>query len=111
MPKDSRARRLLALATDTWPARGYWALMAGSVAAAIAAPDSALAQAHVLLTAPLSTMAIFVPVGPGTEGGGAVEALAVGGFAGWLLLSALLNAAALGALTHHVRESRAARHA
>ncbi|MEU9731134.1 hypothetical protein [Streptomyces sp. NPDC048002] len=111
MPKDSRARRLFALATDTWPARGYWALFAGSAVAVFAAPDGALAAAPLMLTAPWSTMAAVVPFGPGTEGGGAAQALALTGFAGWLLLSALVNAAALGALAHHVRDSRAARHA
>ncbi|WP_328872744.1 hypothetical protein OHT76_23045 [Streptomyces sp. NBC_00287] len=111
MPKDSSPRRLLALATDNWPARGYLTLFTASVGAAFAAPDSILASAHLLLTAPLSTMAIALPVGPGIEGGGAAQVVAVAFSAVWLLLCALVNAAALGALTHHVRDSRAARHA
>ena len=111
MAKDSRARRLLALATDNWPARGYLALFAASAGVAFAFPDSALAMAQLLLTAPLSTMAMGLPVGPGVEGGGPAQVLAVAFFAVWMLLSALVNAAVLGALTHHVRDSRAARHA
>ncbi|WAZ23042.1 hypothetical protein STRCI_004357 [Streptomyces cinnabarinus] len=111
MPKDSRPRRLLALATDNWPARGYWALLTASVGAALAFPDGSLAPAPLLLTAPLSTMAMVLPVGPGTGGGGAAEVFATALAAVPLLLSALVNAAALGALTHHVRDSRAARHA
>ncbi|WP_260859791.1 SCO4225 family membrane protein [Streptomyces cupreus] len=110
-PKDSRLRRLLALATDNWPARGCLAVCAASIGTAFVAPDSLFAMAHVPLTAPLSTMAITLPFGPGTEGGGAAQVLAVGFSAVWLLLCALVNAAALGALTHHVRDSRAARHA
>lgn len=111
MPKDSRLRRLLALATDNWPARGCLALFAASVGAAFVFPDSLFATAHLLLTAPLSTMAIALPFGPGTEGGGPAQVLALAFSAVWLLLSALVNAAALGALTHQVRDSRAARHA
>ncbi|MDT9699664.1 SCO4225 family membrane protein [Streptomyces sp. P17] len=111
MPKDSRLRRLLTLATDNWPARGCLGVFAASVGAAFVAPDSLFATAHLLLTAPLSTMAIALPFGPGTGGGGAAQVLAVAFSAVWLLLSALVNAAALGALTHHVRDSRAARHA
>jgi len=117
MPNDSRPRRLprlrrlLALATDNWPARGYLSLFGASAGVAFAAPDSVFAAAHLLLTAPLSTMPIALPFGPGTADGGVAEVLAVAFSAVWLLLCALVNAAALGALTHHVRDSRAARHA
>ncbi|CCK28638.1 putative membrane protein [Streptomyces davaonensis JCM 4913] len=111
MPKDSGLRRLLALATDTWPARGYWALFAASVGAAFVAPDSLLASVHLLLTAPWAGLAILVPIDPGADADTAVQALALSGWAVWLLLCALVNAAAFGALTHHIRDSRAARHA
>ncbi|MGW0597232.1 SCO4225 family membrane protein [Streptomyces sp. NPDC002776] len=111
MPKDSRPRRLLALATDSWPARGYLGVCAASLGAAFVFPDSLFASAHLLLTAPLSTMTIALPFGPGTEGGGPAQALALSFSAGWLLLSALVYAAAVGTLSHHIRDSRAARHA
>jgi hypothetical protein len=44
-----------------------------------------------------------IPFGPGTEGGGAVEVLAIGFWAVWLLLCALVNAAVLGALARGPR--------
>ncbi|MGV9455816.1 SCO4225 family membrane protein [Streptomyces sp. NPDC003635] len=111
MGKDSRTRRLLALASDNWGARGYWALFTASVGVAFAAPDSVVASLPLLLTAPWSSMAIFVPIDPGADATGAAQVLALSGAAVWLLLCALVNAAAFGALTHHVRDSRAARHA
>ncbi|MFF1447822.1 SCO4225 family membrane protein [Streptomyces sp. NPDC058274] len=115
MPNASRSRRfprlrqLLALATDNWPARGYLAVFAASVPAAYLLPESGYAAGHLLLTAPLSAVAMVLPFGPGTEGGGAAEVLATAFWAGWLLLSALVNAAVLGALAHGVRDHRAAR--
>ncbi|MFF5011362.1 SCO4225 family membrane protein [Streptomyces phaeochromogenes] len=93
-----RLRRLLALATDNWPARGYLAVFAASVAAMFLFPDSGFAGSPVLFTAPLSFLSVVLPFGPGTQGGGAVEALAVGYWVAWLLLCALVNAAVIGAL-------------
>ncbi|MDQ0580856.1 SCO4225 family membrane protein [Streptomyces rishiriensis] len=99
-------RRLLALATGNWPARGYLAVVAAGAAATFLFPESGFATDPLLLTAPLSFLGVVLPFGPGTEGGGAVEVLAVGFWAGWLLLCALVNAAVLGAL---VAKSTAAR--
>jgi len=93
-----RLRRLLALATDSRPARGYLAVFAASVAVMLLFPDSGFAGSPVLLTAPLSFLSVVLPFGPGTQGGGAVEALAVGYWVGWLFLCALVNAAVIGAL-------------
>jgi hypothetical protein len=93
-----RPRRLLALATDSWPARGYLALVAASAAVTPLFPESGFAADPLLLTAPLSFLAVLLPFGPGTEGGAAVEGAAVGFWVGWLLLCALVNAAVLGAL-------------
>ncbi|GAA3903379.1 hypothetical protein GCM10023084_64870 [Streptomyces lacrimifluminis] len=93
-----RLRRLLALATDNWPARGYLAVFAASVAAMLLFPDSGFAGIPALFTAPLSFLSVVLPFGPGTQGGGAVEALAVGYWVAWLLLCALVNAAVIGAL-------------
>ncbi|MFJ8632626.1 SCO4225 family membrane protein [Streptomyces sp. NPDC093568] len=91
-------RRLLELATGNWLARGYLAVFAASVLVMFLAPDSGFAAAPMLLTAPLSLLAVVLPVGPGTEGGGAAGVLAVGLWALWLLLCAFVNAALLGAL-------------
>ncbi|MFE2388925.1 SCO4225 family membrane protein [Streptomyces althioticus] len=93
-----RPRRLLALATDSLPARAYLGLVAVGVAAMFLAPDSPIAMAPMMLTAPLSFLPIFVPVGDGVAGGGAAEVAAAVVFVGWMLLCALANAAALGAL-------------
>ncbi|MFK4098574.1 SCO4225 family membrane protein [Streptomyces sp. NPDC019531] len=98
MSKASRPRRLLALATGNWLARGYLGVLAASVLSTFLFPDSLLAMAPMLLTAPLSFLAVPLPFGPGTQGGAAVEVLAVGLWAVWLLVCALVNAAALGAL-------------
>ncbi|MDN3028877.1 hypothetical protein [Streptomyces sp. S.PB5] len=109
-----RLRRLLALATDNWPARGYLTVFAASLPVAFLLPDSAYAMAPVLLTEPLSLAGIVLPVGPGTvEGnGGPAETAALVLSAAWLLVCALVNAAVVGALAHHVRDVRAAeRHA
>ncbi|MFF5594820.1 SCO4225 family membrane protein [Streptomyces althioticus] len=93
-----RPRRLLALATDSLPARAYLGLVAVGVAAMFLAPDSPIAMAPMMLTAPLSFLPMFVPVGAGVAGGGAAEVAAAVVFVGWMLLCALANAAALGAL-------------
>lgn len=93
-----RLRRFLGLATGSRLARGYLALVAASAGAMFVFPDSFLAMAPMLLTAPLSFLGVAVPFGPGTEGGGAVEVLAVASWLLSLLVCALVNAAALGAL-------------
>ncbi|NEC48399.1 hypothetical protein G3I18_07375 [Actinospica acidiphila] len=93
-----RPRRLLALATDSLPARAYLGLVAVGVAAMFLAPDSPYAMAAPLLTAPLSFLPVFVPVGAGAAGGGAAGVTAAVLYGVWLLLCALANAAALGAL-------------
>ncbi|WP_369169139.1 SCO4225 family membrane protein [Streptomyces sp. R28] len=93
-----RLRRLLALATDNWLARGYLAVVAVCVLVMAVLPDSGFAQSPMMLTAPLSFAGVVLPFGPGSEGGGAVEVFAVGFWAVWLLVCALVNAAVLGAL-------------
>ncbi|MFF4148096.1 SCO4225 family membrane protein [Streptomyces sp. NPDC001698] len=93
-----RLRRLLALATDNWLARGYLAVFAASVLVMFLFPDSGFAPDPLMLTAPLSFLSVVLPFGPGAEGSGAVGVLAVGFWAVWLLLCALVNAAVLGAL-------------
>ncbi|MFF4143706.1 SCO4225 family membrane protein [Streptomyces sp. NPDC001698] len=93
-----RLRRLLALATDNWLARGYLAVFAASVLVMFLFPDSGFAPDPLILTAPLSFLSVVLPFGPGTEGNGAVGVLAVGFWTVWLLLCALVNAAVLGAL-------------
>ncbi|MDK1472301.1 hypothetical protein QNO07_02480 [Streptomyces sp. 549] len=104
MPHASRSRRLprlrklLALATDNWLARGYLAVFAVSVAAMFLLPESSFLPDPLMLTAPLSFLGLFLPFGPGTQGGGAVEALATGFWLLQLLLCALVNASVLGAL-------------
>ncbi|OIK01590.1 SCO4225 family membrane protein [Streptomyces colonosanans] len=102
MPTASRPRRiprlLLALATDNWLARGYLAVFAVCVLVMFLLPESAYAASPLMLTAPLSLLGVVLPFGPGTEGGGAVEVPAIGFWAVWLLLCALVNAAVLGAL-------------
>lgn len=93
-----RLRRIFALATGNWPARGYLAAFAVSVAVTVLFPDSPVAASPLLLTAPLSLLSMAVPFGPGTEGGWPIQALAIGYWAVWLLLCALVNAAVIGAL-------------
>ncbi|GAB2328327.1 SCO4225 family membrane protein [Streptomyces variabilis] len=66
-----RPRRLLALATDSLPARPYLGLVAVGVAVLSLAPDSPYAMAPALLTAPLSFLPVVLPFGAGTVGGGA----------------------------------------
>ncbi|MFD7772385.1 SCO4225 family membrane protein [Streptomyces sp. NPDC059787] len=94
----SRLRRLSVLATDSWLARGYLALFALGVLVMFLFPESPYAMSPMVLTAPLSFLAVIVPFGPGTGGGGPVEVLATGLWFAWTLLCALVNAAALGAL-------------
>ena len=96
MPYTSRPRRLLALATDNWPARAYLIVVGASVAVMFVAPESPVAASPLILTAPLSLLSVILPFGPGTEG--SQQALAVGSWTVWLLLCALVNAAVLGAL-------------
>ncbi|MFC8434970.1 SCO4225 family membrane protein [Streptomyces sp. NPDC057253] len=98
MSQASRPRRLLALATGNWHARAYLAVVGASVLSTFLFPDSFLAMAPILLTAPLSFLPVVLPFGPGTQGSPAVEALAVGIWTAWLLACALVNAAVLGAL-------------
>ncbi|MER6952714.1 hypothetical protein [Streptomyces sp. NPDC000618] len=111
MPNASRPRRLprrlFALATDNWLARGYLAAFAVSVLVVFLFPDSDIAQSSMMLTAPLSFLGAVLPFGPGTEGGGAVEASAVALWAVWLGLCALVNAAVLGALAAGSRTAAA----
>lgn len=120
MPNDSRPRRLprlrrlLALATDNWPARGYLAVFAASVPVAFLFPDSVWAMTPLLLTEPLSLLGMVLPVGPGIaedDAGPAAVVIASAGMGGWLLACALVNAAVIGALARHVCDVRAARHA
>ncbi|MFG2784486.1 SCO4225 family membrane protein [Streptomyces prunicolor] len=96
MPQTSRPRRLLALATDNWPARTYLTVVGVSVAAMFVAPESPVAAGPLILTAPLSLLSVILPFGPGTEG--PLQALAFGSWTVWLLLCALVNAAVLGSL-------------
>ncbi|WP_405841251.1 SCO4225 family membrane protein [Streptomyces sp. NBC_01518] len=96
MPQTSRPRRLLALATDNWPARAYLTVVGASVAVMFVAPESPVAASPLILTAPLSLLSVILPFGPGTEG--SLQALAFGSWTVWLLLCALVNAAVLGAL-------------
>ncbi|MFI8324719.1 SCO4225 family membrane protein [Streptomyces sp. NPDC085529] len=90
MPTASLSRRLLALASGNRLARGYLAVFAVSFAAMLLFPESVVATAPLLLTAPLSFLGVFLPLGTG------VTTVVV--FAGWLLLCALVNAAVLGSL-------------
>ncbi|MGW4285843.1 SCO4225 family membrane protein [Streptomyces sp. NPDC004673] len=98
MPHAVRPRRLFALATGNWLSRGYLAVLAASVVAMFAFPESGPGLDPMTLTAPLSFLGMAFPFGPGTEGSLAVEVLATGFWVGLLLLGALGNAAALGAL-------------
>ncbi|MGP4084207.1 SCO4225 family membrane protein [Streptomyces sp. KR55] len=105
-------RRFLALATDNWPARGYLAVFAAFVPVAFLFPDSVYATIPILLTEPLSLLGVVIPIGPGIEDSGGPAVVLAAAITGVrLLLCALVNAAALGALAHHVRDLRTARHA
>ncbi len=72
MPTSARfrPRRLLALATDSLPARAYLGLVALGVVVLFLAPDSPYAMAPALLTAPLSFLPVVLPFGAGTAGAG-----------------------------------------
>ncbi|MFH9178067.1 SCO4225 family membrane protein [Streptomyces albogriseolus] len=111
MPTSARfrPRRLLALATDSMPARAYLGLVAVGVVVLFLAPDSPYAMAPALLTAPLSFLPVVLPFGAGTAGGGAAEVAAAVLYGGWLLLCALVNAAAFGALARRPDRAPAAR--
>ncbi|MFI1959895.1 SCO4225 family membrane protein [Streptomyces althioticus] len=104
-----RPRRLLALATDSLSARAYLGLVALGVMVLFLAPDSPYAMAPALLTAPLSFLPVVLPFGAGTAGGGAAEVAAAVLYGGWLLLCALVNAAAFGALARRPDRAPAAR--
>jgi hypothetical protein len=86
------------LASGSWLARGYLAVVAVSFAAMFLFPDSVFAGSPLLLTAPLSFLGMFLPLDPGAEIDGAADVTALAVFAVWLLLCALVNAALLGAL-------------
>lgn len=111
MPTSARfrPRRLLALATDSLSARAYLGLVALGVMVLFLAPDSPYAMAPALLTAPLSFLPVVLPFGAGTAGGGAAEVAAAVLYGGWLLLCALVNAAAFGALARRPDRAPAAR--
>ncbi|MFF9752143.1 SCO4225 family membrane protein [Streptomyces sp. NPDC014344] len=111
MPTSARfrPRRLLALATDSRPARAYLGLVALGVVVLFLAPDSPYAMAPALLTAPLSFLPVVLPFGAGTAGGGAAEVAAAVLHGGWLLLCALVNAAAFGALARRPDRAPSAR--
>lgn len=96
--RPARLRRLLALATGNRLAQGYLAVVAVSAAAPRLLPEHGFFVGPLTLTAPLSFLAVLLPFGPGSGGGGAVGVPAGGLWAVWLLLCALVNAAALGAL-------------
>lgn len=93
-----RLRRLLALASGNRLARSYLAVFAASLTTMFVFPESVFAASPLLLTAPLSFLGMFLPLDPGAEVDGAADVMAVAAFAVWLLLCALVNAAALGAL-------------
>lgn len=93
-----RLRRLVALASGNWLARGYLAVFAVAFAVMFLFPESPFAGGPLLLTAPLSFLGVFLPLDPGAGIEGAADVAAVVVFSLWLLLCALVNAAVLGAL-------------
>ncbi|MFZ4153703.1 SCO4225 family membrane protein [Streptomyces pseudogriseolus] len=103
-----RARHFLALATDSRPARAYLGLVALGVAVLLLAPDSPYAMAPTVLTAPLSFLPVVLPFGAGA-GGGAAGVTAAVLYGCWLLLCALVNAAAFGALARRPGPAPSAR--
>ncbi|MFH8627237.1 SCO4225 family membrane protein [Streptomyces vietnamensis] len=103
-----RLRRLLALASGNWLARGYLAVFVVSFAAMFLFPDSAVAGSSLTLTAPLSFLGVFLPLAPSAEIDGAADVTAMVVFAAWLLLCALVNAAVLGALATRAAAPRVA---
>ncbi|MFI8204919.1 SCO4225 family membrane protein [Streptomyces sp. NPDC085937] len=104
-----RPRQFLALATDTLPARAYLGLVALGVLVLFLAPASPYAMASALLTAPLSFLPVFLPFGAVTTEGGAADVVAAALYGGWLLLCALVNAAAFGALARRPDRTPSAR--
>ncbi|MGX2994394.1 SCO4225 family membrane protein [Streptomyces sp. JNUCC 64] len=104
-----RTRALLALATDNWPARGYLAVVAVSFAGSLLDPTGVHAMLPFVLTAPLSAMGGFLPFGLVAGGGLVGQAASAALGAGWFLLSALVNAAVVGALAHQLRGRRGLR--
>jgi hypothetical protein len=115
MPNASRPRRLprlrrfLALATGSRSARGYLAVVAVSVPVAFLFPDSPYAMSPLVLTEPLSLLGMALPIGPGLADSGGPAAVTAAVLTGvWLLVCALMNAAALGALADHIRDVRTA---
>lgn len=97
-----RLRRLLALASGNWLARGYLAVFAVSVAVMFLFPESTFAGSPLLLTAPVSFLGLFLPLDPGAGIDGAADVTAVAVLTVWLALCALVNAAVLGALATRV---------
>ncbi|WP_320783875.1 SCO4225 family membrane protein [Streptomyces sp. CRN 30] len=99
MPRSSLPRRLLALATGNRPARIYLAVVAVSAVAVHFLPDGFLVLDPMILTAPLSFLAMVLPFGPGSGGSTAAAGLTAGVlWTVWLGLCALVNAAAVGAI-------------
>ncbi|MEU9855275.1 hypothetical protein [Streptomyces sp. NPDC047974] len=96
--REPLPRRLLTLAAGNRLARAYLAVFAVSLIVTFLAPESPFAGSSLLLTAPLSFLPVFVPVGPGAGIDGVADVAGVAAFALWHLLCALVNAAALGAL-------------
>lgn len=102
-----RLRRLLALATDNRPVRGCLAVLASSAPIAFAFSGSVYATIPLLLPEPLSLLGAVLPVGPGSvEGSRPAAVLAAGVLGVWVFLCALVNAAAIGVLAHHLCTTR-----
>ncbi|GGX46092.1 SCO4225 family membrane protein [Streptomyces fructofermentans] len=102
MPSTSqphRLRRLAVLARDSWLARSYLVVFGVSLVAMFLFPDSPFAAVPLLLTAPLCTVALFLPLDPGSTVEGAADFLALGAVGLWLAVCALVNACVLGAVT------------
>ncbi|WP_330234538.1 SCO4225 family membrane protein [Streptomyces sp. NBC_00566] len=98
MPNPSRPRRLLALATGHWLARGGLAAVAISALAMSVFPAADFARIPPLLTAPLSLLTVFLPFGPGS---GVDPTAGVPANSVWfvlLLVCAVVTAAVLGYL-------------
>ncbi|MFE5852389.1 SCO4225 family membrane protein [Streptomyces sp. NPDC056500] len=111
MPNDSRPRRLprlrrlLALATDNWPARGYLALVAAALGfflyAAYIAQDAGFAGIWPLMvTVPVGFLVFLVP---SPEWDSPLAWLTPLIFSAGFVLSGLVNAAVIGLLTRLVR--------
>ncbi|MFE9612982.1 SCO4225 family membrane protein [Streptomyces sp. NPDC006012] len=105
MPNASRTRRFLALATDNWPARGYLAVVAASLAfflyAVYLSPDPGFAAIWpYMTTAPLSILAFLVPT---PEWDSSLSWLSPLIFSAGVALSGLVNAALIGLLARALR--------